>query len=577
MNEQVCTPPGGKKEFHVVLIKPSHYDDDGYVIQWRRSSVPSNTLAVLYGLSRDLARRRILGEDVEIIISAYDETNTRIPVDNIIEQIQSAGGGGFVGFTGVQSNQFPRSMDMAARFVNAGVQACIGGFHVSGCLAMLKDLPEEIKRAMDMGVSLFAGEAESRLEELFRDAYAGALKPLYNYLDKMPAIDSQPGPFLPAEIIRRTMGSLASFDAGRGCPFKCSFCTIINVQGHKSRRRTADDVERIIRENLAQGIKRFAITDDNFARNQDWEAIFDRIINIQESEGTKIRLIIQADTMCHRIPGFIEKAGKAGVVNVFIGLESINPDNLQAAGKSQNKIAEYRKMLQAWQRAGTVTCAGYILGFPSDTPESIIKDIKTIQRELPIDILEFFFLTPLPGSEDHRNLLNSGTWMDPDLNNYDVTHVCTKHPKMSREEWESTYRSAWETYYTPEHIERILKRARASGKDTIQTMYLLLAFSTSFMLEGVHPLECGKFRHKYRLDRRPGLPLENPIIFYPKRLLEMASIRVRRLLRLWQFIRMRRRIMADPEANKYSDRASTPTEAGLDEYNSPSEALRPSD
>ncbi|MFQ5353996.1 MAG: B12-binding domain-containing radical SAM protein, partial [Thermodesulfobacteriota bacterium] len=340
MNHRASAEGAEKKDFHVVLIKPSHYDDDGYVIQWRRSAVPSNTLAVLYGLSRDLAGKKVLGKDVNIVISAYDETNTRIPVEKIIREIKSAPGGGFVGFAGVQSNQFPRAMDMAARFREAGLQVCMGGFHISGCLSMLKEVPADIKRAMDMGISLFAGEAEGRLEGVFTDAYAGNLKPLYNYLNELPGIESQPGPFLPTELLGRSVGSFTSFDAGRGCPFKCSFCTIINVQGRKSRRRSTEDVEQIVRENVAQGITRFFITDDNFARNRDWEDIFDHLIKLQKTDGISIRLTIQVDTMCHRIPNFIEKAGKAGVARVFIGLENINPANLEAAGKAQNKIAE---------------------------------------------------------------------------------------------------------------------------------------------------------------------------------------------------------------------------------------------
>ena len=68
--------------------------------------------------------------------------------------------------------------------------------------------------------------------------------------------------------------------------------------------------------------------------------------------------------MCHKIPNFIEKAKRAGVTRVFIGLENINPDNLVAAKKRQNKITEYRKMLLAWKAQGIITLAGYILGFP---------------------------------------------------------------------------------------------------------------------------------------------------------------------------------------------------------------------
>ena len=144
-----------------------------------------------------------------------------------------------------------------------------------------------------------------------------------------------------------------SFDAGRGCPFQCSFCTIINVQGRKSRYRSPDDVEKIVRENWAQGIYRYFITDDNFARNKDWEAIFDRHqSSCAKSTRCPARLMIQVDTLCHKIPNFIEKSKRAGVTRVFIGLENINPDNLIAAKKKQNKITEYRKMLLAWKSAG---------------------------------------------------------------------------------------------------------------------------------------------------------------------------------------------------------------------------------
>ena len=100
--------------------------------------------------------------------------------------------------------------------------------------------------------------------------------------------------------------------------------------------------------------------------------------------------MIQVDTLCHKIPNFVEKAKRAGVTRVFIGLENINPDNLAAAKKRQNKITEYRKMLLAWKAQGIITLAGYILGFPADTPDTIRRDIAIIQKELPLDILEFF-------------------------------------------------------------------------------------------------------------------------------------------------------------------------------------------
>src|SRR4029077_15108834 len=146
--------------------------------------------------------------------------------------------------------------------------------------------------------------------------------------------------------------------------------------------RTPDDVEAIVRANAAQGITRFLITDDNFARNRNWEPILDRLIELREREGFRIRLLLQVDTLCHRIPGFIEKSARAGCTAVFIGLENINSESLMGTKKRQNKIWEYRDMLQAWKKAKVMTYAVYILGFPTDTPESIARDIEIIKKEL---------------------------------------------------------------------------------------------------------------------------------------------------------------------------------------------------
>ena len=235
----VATP---RQVFNLFLIKPSHYDDDGYVIQWARSSIPANTLAALYGLALECAERRVLGADVEIRITVWDETNTRIRPERIVGAIRAGGGRGLVGLVGVQTNQFPRAVDIARPLVAAGVPVVIGGFHVSGCLAMLPELPPDLREAMALGITLFAGEAEGRFEELLQAAHAGTLAPLYNYMKDLPGLEGAATPYLPLDVVRRTSGTRTSFDAGRGCPFLCSFCTIINVQGRKSRARSADDV-----------------------------------------------------------------------------------------------------------------------------------------------------------------------------------------------------------------------------------------------------------------------------------------------------------------------------------------------
>src|SRR5262245_6654116 len=146
-----------QRRFQLILIKPSHYDDNGYVVQWVRAIIPSNTLAVLYSLGRDAARRSVLGPDTAIDIKVIDEINSRGWARSLRPRVRRHDNHGLLAIVGVQSNQFPRALDIARPFRAAGVPVIIGGFHVSGCLAMLPEMPADLKAALDMGVSLFAG------------------------------------------------------------------------------------------------------------------------------------------------------------------------------------------------------------------------------------------------------------------------------------------------------------------------------------------------------------------------------------------------------------------------------------
>jgi radical SAM superfamily enzyme YgiQ (UPF0313 family) len=557
-----CAVSAPSRKFDILLIKPSHYDEQGYVIRWRRSTMPSNSLAVLNGLALGAAQRRVLGAKIEISVRAMDETNTRVPIPTIIRQFQRNKCFGFVGLVGVQSNEFPRAVDIARPLRRAGIPVVIGGFHVSGCLAMLPEMPAELSEATALGIALFAGECEDHLDEVISDAAADSLRPLYNYMTTLPDISSVPAPpFLNSEFVKRTVGNVTSFDAGRGCPYQCSFCTIINVQGRKSRHRSQDSVEQIIRLNWAQGIERFFITDDNFARNRDWEAIYDRIIKLREEDGLDVQFMIQVDTLCHKIPGFIEKSRRAGVTRVFIGLENINPANLLSAKKRQNKLTEYRSMLLAWKASGIMTFAGYILGFPNDTPDSISRDIKIIQQELPIDALEFFVLTPLPGSEDHKVLAAKGIDMDRDFNAYTLENVVTDHATMSRNAWQNCYYRAWSQFYSEDHLETILRRAHATGIHLRRLAVVLLWFSAAVPIEGVHPLQAGILRLRNRNERRPGLPREPWLPFYARQAAEMASKAVALVKRWHNLETLCKRIEREDPDRNYTDLALTPIPA----------------
>ena len=202
--------------YQIEIIKPSHYDDDGYVLQWWKAWIPSNSMACLYAIARDCADRNILGEETSILVNAYDEMTMRVPLPKIINKTRD--GRGIVCLVGVQSNQFPRALDIARHLRSNNVTVILGGFHVSGCLSMLKDIPGDLQEALDLGIVLFAGEAEEHFENLLLEAKAGKLKPLYNVMHDLPGLQKQVPPLLPESIVRKYDGKLSSFDAGRRLP-----------------------------------------------------------------------------------------------------------------------------------------------------------------------------------------------------------------------------------------------------------------------------------------------------------------------------------------------------------------------
>jgi hypothetical protein len=240
---------------------------------------------------------------------------------------------------------------------------------------------------------------------------------------------------------------------------------------------------------------------------------------------------------------------------VFIGLENINPESLMGTKKRQNKIWEYREMLLAWRRQRVITYAGYILGFPTDTPETIARDIDIIKKELPVDLLEFFCLTPLPGSEDHQKLHSRGVPMDPDMNKYDLEHACTGHPLMSKATWTKVYADAWRQYYSDEHVGTIMRRAVGTRLNRSKLLNLLTIFSGSVQIEGVHPLQFGFVRRKVRTQRRYGMPIAHPLVFYPWRVVDFGKAFTQWLTLYLRYYRLLERIKKDPASSSYVDEA----------------------
>jgi radical SAM superfamily enzyme YgiQ (UPF0313 family) len=507
---------------NLYLIKPTQYDDDGYVVRHWRGVLPSNTLACLAGLTEEVVKQGVL-RDWDVKVHLFDETVDKIPISRICRSQHGDRAKTVVCLVGVQTNQFPRACDLARTFRQAGLTVLIGGFHVSGYLALLKEIPADIQELMDAGVTIVKGEVEETWGDLLLDAVNNRLQPMYDFLNAKPDLYTKPIPAIRKKYLSKFIApNFGTLDCGRGCPFECSFCTIINVQGRKMRFRSADHIAEAIRHNYREnGISFYFFTDDNFARNKNWEAIFDVLIKIRTEDKMPIEFMMQVDVLSWKIKNFVVKARQAGCINVFIGMESVDPGNLAAAGKKQNQVSEYRFLIQAYRDSDISTHVGYIVGFPFDTQESIRRDLNFLMHEVQPDHASFFILMPLPGSMDHLNMMKRGEWMHPDYNLYDSQHEVTRHNNMKPGVWKEMYFEAWRTFYSLDNMKAVLQRG--SQANYWNNFLRFLWYKNSIQTEGRHPMMCGYFRLKGRTARRPGFPILSRWNYYTMRAREVRE------------------------------------------------------
>jgi len=354
---------------------------------------------------------------------------------------------------------------------------------------------------MEQGVILFHGEAEGIWHEVLGDIVRGEAKPLYR--GGRPALMTAPLPEYPPDYFKGFFGRMHTLDTGRGCPFTCSFCTIINVQGHDPRYRSMEAIVNRVR--CVSGEEKnpfFFFTDDNFARNPHWKNILAGLTRLR-AEGLEFSFMVEADLVAWKIPQFVELLAEAGCTEIFMGVETVRQETLNAARKRQNKVRDYADMCARYHEFGIACHAGYILGFPTDTPQTIAEDVETL-KGIGFDLVSFFILTPLPGSEDHIRQYVAGIPMDQDLNNYDSFQPVIDHPLMSRKQWQEAYNRAWRQFYTARQMTAALRRI---PKDHYWGIFRnFLWYRWSAVVEGIHPMMAGFFRYKHYASRQPSAP-----------------------------------------------------------------------
>jgi lipoate synthase len=509
----------GVQQLDVTLIRPTNYTDDGYPIKTRIGVIRSNTLTQIGTLVHDLVNEPFF-QGVALNIHKIDEAIEWIPVKEIISRSKVSGVKSIVMLVGVQTNQFPRALDIASKFLPYRIPVLIGGFHVSGMLAMI-GVTRDLKNAMSKGVTLVAGEVEGgRLIAIVTDILKDRVRPLYNFLNPTPSLLNVPIPHITKDEFENFASRFTTIDTGRGCVFNCDFCTIINVQGRTMRYREPKQVVEFVRQSYHEaGVSHSFFTDDNTARNPRWRELFSELIRMREEEKIPFTFMMQSDLAARKMPGgdFFELAARAGCNQVFFGVESVNRENLRSKDKFQNQVHEYKDLVAHCHSLGITCHAGYMLGLPFDTTESIKQDVAELQRMM-FDSASFYILSPLPGSKDHQRWWREGRWLDEDFNRYDSAHVAVKPERMSSDELMKAYQVAWEQFYSTEHMVNVLKMWKPDRYSYKERLSFFAWYLYSSRIEHLHPMNCGFWTVRRRNERRSGFPQEAFIPFWWGRL-----------------------------------------------------------
>ncbi len=529
------------RTLRIYLIKPSKYHDDGYVLEFWRGVQPANTLTVLNALFDQW--NTVAPDDIptkvetvmweEMLYGVVDESYIR----RVKAECSSPGVEALICICGVQTNQYPRARDIALLFKAAGFDVIVGGFHISG---------HEPSRAFleANGISTVVGEVETNWTEIALDAISGTLQPNYA-IDEgirsktgkddiwVPDIEGATPPMLDRKYLSKFINeSMTTLDTSRGCPFTCSYCSVKNVMGRTMRSREPEIILDWVRHAVDEhGIRSLFLVDDNFYRNPRWEEILNGFIALRK-EGRELGFMMQVD--CEASGGmsdavgsrktesekFVKLAAEAGCFEVFIGFETFDPINLNDFSKHQNRVRtfdrrdeseearnavveKYRRAVTNWHNVGISVHSGCMIGFPHDDP-TVGKRTAQDLVDIGVDIVSFFIVTPLPGTEDFDNALEAGTIHDWDFNSYETTVPTTHHPKMTPEQLQAAYWDAWKTFYSTSRLAKMLLTGgssylHAEARTTVMRQFIWCYYSR---LVRIHPMMGGFWRKRTPSTRR---------------------------------------------------------------------------
>jgi radical SAM superfamily enzyme YgiQ (UPF0313 family) len=278
----------------------------------------------------------------------------------------------------------------------------------------------------------------------------------------------------------------------RGCPKTCNFCSVIQIASRKVRSQPVETTIQSFLTAKQAGVRLFFITSDNFNKYDAREELLTRMID----QEIGVPWMCQCDTDILQQPHLVDLMGRAGCYQVFLGVESFDRRVLQGVHKGHNKPALYGDIVALLAEHGIGSHFSNIIGFESDTEESIKHHLEELKRTHPLRA-SFYLLTHIPGSERYAQVLPTGRITEMNLDRFDGTRPTWEHDHLNPTQWLAMFRHCYKEFYSIRQVRETLGwiRARAPrlGRDAAGAVwYSLFARFTAW--RGEHPMSGGIWR-----------------------------------------------------------------------------------
>jgi radical SAM superfamily enzyme YgiQ (UPF0313 family) len=329
-----------------------------------------------------------------------------------------------VGLTGMTC-YINRAFEIADEYRRRGVPVVFGGPHAT--LA-----PYE---ALEHADAVVIGEAEHVWEQLLEDFENGCMKEVYRGVDDKPTMKANPPPRW--DLVDERDYCFYGVEATRGCPFDCHFCSIKQIYGKDFRTRTPDEV---IAELKVTPNNQIFFTDDNLIGNMPFcRELFAKMKGMDLSWGCQMSINVAF------MPDMLELMRDCGCFFIFIGLETLNKDAVEAMNKPVNRL-DYYKAVENIQTMGMHVIGSFIVGTDDCTLETFdeIAEYVAVSKQswLMVNIMN----SP-PGTVQLRTMEDEGRNIVYSYDELDGAHATVKHPTMSREEIEEGFRNLYRQVY----------------------------------------------------------------------------------------------------------------------------------